>query len=640
MDPVLEKICEKIRKGQIVLWAGSGFSRAAGMPSAADLVNALLLSVSEENRDMLKNLQDQTLEGISEVYVQMHSGSRQELNKIICNSIDIEAANLSQHTKLKEIPQLTTIVTTNYDNLFEKAYGKELYCVVEDVDLPKSNSCRVKLYKIHGDIASPDTMLITKSDYNDYFIREKNRPVWSIVRGLFATHSILFVGYSIEDRNIQTIMRDTIDALKGTHNECYFVAPNIPAYKVETLGVDKILCLDMTAEDLVSEIHLEVTKKLLKDTENGIINPNLSAKVLSAKGITPEFSIAPDFFRLKSINLNDPNKKIEGKFQLKLNNNPDMIKQINDVLCGEAFSPIVLEGNSINDFQSSICGVELPTPALGLGAKLIISPVPYREVVTSLRMKNSMYSLHKVVIKSYVSPRVLQMDFDHPTIRVSTRINVPENRIFSNPINTNLHFEFSDVKSAFEGKLATDFFCAWVNGDEVMMLDSDTGRYNSLFPTLSGRMSEERLKSLNFLHKIYESLVVIEAKFHVSFSLPSDFTEDEINIIFQICKIINGEALHLNNFQSQWSISNPSEMLKWITTSEKPIKIEVPSQKYSLFGIELDLGIGVVECVDAVIENKRVVKKALERGELEVCLELKSKSDNLFIKFPEIAPSQ
>ena len=637
MNPILEKISEKMRNGQLILWAGSGFSKYAGLPSASQLVQVLLSSVTSEKREVLEKLQDQTLENVSEVFVQLHHKSRKELYGIICNIIAVEPTDLSVHIKLKEIPQLTTIITTNYDKLFEKAYSNEIYTVIDDVDLPQSNSRRVKLYKIHGDIASPETMVITRSDYNEYFRGGKDRPLWSVIRGLIATNSILFVGYSIEDRNIQTILQDIIEALDGSHNECYFIAPNIPEYRAEIFYDDKILCVDMTAEDFVSEIHLEVTKNLLRDTESGIINPVLSAKMLSAKGITPDFSVTPDTLRLKSISLNDPNKKIQGKFQLTINNNPDKIKQINDFFYSESFASIVLEGENIKDFQSSICGVELPTPALGLGAKLTISPVPYREVVTSLRMKNSMYTLQKVVIKSYVSPRVLQMDFEHPTIRISTRVSVPENRILNNPVNMNIHFEFNDVKSAFEGKLATDFFCAWVNGDELIMLDPDTGRYNSLLPTLNGRLSEERKKSIDFLHKIYECLVVIEAKFQVAFSLPSDFTDDEIGVIFQIVNSINGEAMHLNHFHTQRFIYNQSEMLDWIKAGGKSIKIEFPAPQYSLFGIDLNLGIGVIECSDAVIENKREVNKAIKHSEAEVCLKIKSKTDKLFVKFPELA---
>ena len=113
---------------------------------------------------------------------------------------------------------LTYIITTNYDTLIEDQI-KNLQIVSKDEDLPYTNSNRM-LIKMHGDFKNKNIVL-KKSDYDNY---EKNFPLIStLIKGLFTTNTVLFIGYSYNDTNVQQIMNWIKDILKEETRKAFLV---------------------------------------------------------------------------------------------------------------------------------------------------------------------------------------------------------------------------------------------------------------------------------------------------------------------------------------------------------------------------------------------------------------------------------
>lgn len=98
------------------------------------------------------------------------------------------------------------IVTTNVDDLLERSdsLNTRLYAVVsQDADLLSVSSDRY-LIKMHGDIKDPKTVVVKESDYLDY---EQNHPlVATFIRSLLINHTFLFIGYSLNDYNLNLIL--------------------------------------------------------------------------------------------------------------------------------------------------------------------------------------------------------------------------------------------------------------------------------------------------------------------------------------------------------------------------------------------------------------------------------------------------
>jgi len=112
------------------------------------------------------------------------------------------------------------VITTNYDQLFENALSaadKQPRVAVytpEDVattDYRDPTAESPVLFKIHGDIQRPETIVITDEDYIQFVLRMSNKdpydPVPFTVRYCLTGWTTLFVGYSLLDYNLRLLFK-------------------------------------------------------------------------------------------------------------------------------------------------------------------------------------------------------------------------------------------------------------------------------------------------------------------------------------------------------------------------------------------------------------------------------------------------
>lgn len=100
---------------------------------------------------------------------------------------------------------ISGIITTNYDNLMENIFNYETYSSQEDL-LFHSQYSIGETYKIHGCVSKPETIMITSSDYKQ--IDEKHKYLAAKLLTIFVEHPIFFLGYSISDEDILSILND------------------------------------------------------------------------------------------------------------------------------------------------------------------------------------------------------------------------------------------------------------------------------------------------------------------------------------------------------------------------------------------------------------------------------------------------
>ena len=116
-----ETLFQYVRRGEVLLWVGAGFSRYAGYPMGQKTVDVLHESLSASQQQHL----DPTLSlpRYAEEWVDLHNGRRYELTRVLQRLFTAEPTNTKYHELLAQIPFLDKIVTTNYDTLFERVYG-------------------------------------------------------------------------------------------------------------------------------------------------------------------------------------------------------------------------------------------------------------------------------------------------------------------------------------------------------------------------------------------------------------------------------------------------------------------------------------------------------------------------------------
>ncbi|MEA2335070.1 MAG: hypothetical protein QOG40_1560, partial [Solirubrobacteraceae bacterium] len=168
------------------------------------------------------------------------------------------------------------VVTTNYDRLFEKALqaaGKDPDVSVYDksdetppTDYPDPTAARPFLFKIHGDIRQPGSIVITDEDYIHFILRMgKERAVPKTVLYRFSTWPTLFIGYSLLDFNLRVLFRTlrfSVDLAPTSYSIDHRPDPLIVSVWGERDRLVRFIAQDVWA--IVPELYQRVTGKPLE----------------------------------------------------------------------------------------------------------------------------------------------------------------------------------------------------------------------------------------------------------------------------------------------------------------------------------------------------------------------------------------
>ncbi len=110
--------------------------------------------------------------------------------------------------KLRNISKqnLSGIITTNYDAFFETLFENYKVFVGQDELIFSSLQGIGEIYKIHGSVSRPDTLLINEKDYTVF--NEKCKYLAAKLMTTFMEYPIIFLGYSLSDTNIRMILEN------------------------------------------------------------------------------------------------------------------------------------------------------------------------------------------------------------------------------------------------------------------------------------------------------------------------------------------------------------------------------------------------------------------------------------------------
>jgi NAD-dependent SIR2 family protein deacetylase len=107
------------------------------------------------------------------------------------------------HRELSTIHQIREIITTNWDDFFEKECGATP--IVVDEDFAFWDEPYRKVFKIHGSINNPGSIVATEEDYKNCYKKLSKTAVGGSLRHLLATKTIVFCGYSLRDQDFKRI---------------------------------------------------------------------------------------------------------------------------------------------------------------------------------------------------------------------------------------------------------------------------------------------------------------------------------------------------------------------------------------------------------------------------------------------------
>ena len=168
----MDNLFELIRNEEVVIWAGAGLSISAGYPSGKKLGEILFQNLSNsEKKQIDKNL---LLPDLAEEIYRIKGHNKNWIIRILKKTfIDTKPKTKEFHDKIALIPHFKTIITTNYDNLFEDSFGDKAQLLLSNSHIGYVEKNKTEIFKVHGDLTIPESIIITKSDYNNFFSLKK-----------------------------------------------------------------------------------------------------------------------------------------------------------------------------------------------------------------------------------------------------------------------------------------------------------------------------------------------------------------------------------------------------------------------------------------------------------------------------------
>ena len=223
MDKALfiKKFADAIYEGNAAIFAGAGTSVDAGFVNWKKLVEPF---ASEINLDIEK---ETDLIGLTQYYInkKRHRGSvnQEIIKKFSSRDAETEVMNL-----LTRLP-ITTYWTTNYDKVIEKGLENnnrrgDIKRNKDDLAISVPDSDAI-VYKMHGDVDSPTNAVISKDDYERY--SDKNSLFVTALRGDLVLKTFLFVGFSFEDPNLESILGKVNVLLGDNKREHYCIQKQV-----------------------------------------------------------------------------------------------------------------------------------------------------------------------------------------------------------------------------------------------------------------------------------------------------------------------------------------------------------------------------------------------------------------------------
>ena len=209
---------------RLALFVGSGISATATNqasehpPKWSDLLHKLSLLTTDETqgkiRDLIKANQLLRAAELLRYSIRQQSKAHEfntQLKKLVNGPKDDPFRPSEWHETIDFLnPQI--IITTNYDNLLE-GNSCETYAVNTFGAKSLDDHLRIgstTILKIHGDANAAfnrtEDLILSISDYAR--ARQKGRLAFDILKAVFLTHTTLFLGYSMNDPDLQIILED------------------------------------------------------------------------------------------------------------------------------------------------------------------------------------------------------------------------------------------------------------------------------------------------------------------------------------------------------------------------------------------------------------------------------------------------
>ncbi len=615
-----ERLFELIRKEEILLFAGAGLSMYAGYPSGKSLGETFYknLTPSEQKEvELTPNLLK-----LTEDIFNIKNGNKNFLIEILKREFQKNPISTETHNILAKIPQIKTVITTNYDTLFETT-NKNLEIIRRSSDYSVVDSKKQQLFKIHGDLSDTKNIILTKSDYNIFFIENKDETVfWTAIKDRLASNHILFIGYTLEDDNIMIMFERILKELGENRKELFYVAPSITQTKKKFLDRKRINFIESRGEDLIKEIYEDLKLNYFPGLIKGDGTADIAFNFGLSNQIDLQISKHKDSLQIHKFSSLQGLGKTELKFNLEL---PDDKKdKILDSLYGKNFDDVILDAEIIKEFSHFFNGIRISNK--DNIKKLWVKKVPDIhgdfEFVFEDGFELDHYKMDIFIINPEENKSVIKIELIDFTIKIE---------IIFNDNNTKYKIDTLPNKLISSVKSGLNFYnlLSRITNNQSFKIFKE----EKLFYTYDKKIQfDGDYFDAIFIQDYFQKLKKIEQHFDVKFN-NIDFDQIKKNTIDNIIAYIEKRPskVKFNGFTFK---NKNKEEVNYIleTCKDKGVFLVSENTKtiYSLHGLDFEIGYLNQIISDAFIVNR----ENLIRNTTNI-VELKSKSESAQIQFSD-----
>jgi len=268
-------LVDEINKKRLAVFVGAGCSISVGLPSWSVLIGDILKkhNIKSKESDLFR-LASRVERDLGPLKFREEISDRLRLDLI--GKSELHNALINMETNL--------FITTNYDTILEdyfKLQGVSPSILRSGKDIPSIDPTRKTIIKLHGDINSPMSLVLTASDYSKYKNEDKAFIDW--LQSIATQKSILFVGASFEDPRLKDVDDYILNIFGRDARRQPFIFFKIPKQDIETSDEDfnieiddfEVLCDEFRERgfylilvkkyDEIVEILNKVNKKVLED---------------------------------------------------------------------------------------------------------------------------------------------------------------------------------------------------------------------------------------------------------------------------------------------------------------------------------------------------------------------------------------
>ena len=213
-------------KGDLVFFCGAGISTESKkvMPTSfyTDIKDELVI---KNHIEVDENL---SFSKLMSLFCENVANGRKELFKRINNRFQMienfpELYGIASefHKEVARIPQIGTVITTNWDTLFED--NCDMFPIIYNEDVALWDTFDKRIFKIHGSINNIGSIIATEEDYENCYKKLSTKPIGDRLKTILSTKTVVFVGFSFGDEDLNKIIEILSDDLGQFANQFYLV---------------------------------------------------------------------------------------------------------------------------------------------------------------------------------------------------------------------------------------------------------------------------------------------------------------------------------------------------------------------------------------------------------------------------------